>query len=167
MGDLKKVADDVTTKAALAAGKDAARRAVDDLLLSDEEKAQKEAERAAASKSRRTKILVYGVVGLLIVLGVVGLVVSYWHWFLLAGLVGLLALYGRHRLRKRLAARKESKTSLEAKRDDEPTRKLPERAVRLEGDPPADTDATRERAHAIEEQAIEDELAELKARLKQ
>lgn len=186
MSDLKNIADDITTKAALAAGKDAAERALEGLLTSDDEKAQKEAKRAAASKTRRFKLIAFGVVGLLLVVGLLGLFLSYWQWFLLAGVLGLGGLYGWYRVRKVLRARKKEAQpeALEAKAEheaaelrveeaDEPAPRDREelaeearrRAAELREQRAHDAQA-REEAQAIEEQQIDDELAAMKARLK-
>jgi hypothetical protein len=159
---LDKLVDKLTTKAALAAGKDA----VDDLLSSDDEKAQKETERAAEAKSKRQKRIAYAVVGLLIVIGVLGLMLSYWHWFLLAGLAGLAGIYGWRRLQARFADDADD----EAEANDASILKV---RVSDANDAPAEHDAeerardaraTKE-ARAIDEQEIDDELAAMKARL--
>ncbi len=177
MGDLKEIVDGVATKAAIAAGKDAAKRAAKELLSSDEDIAAKEPERDEQRKGRRTKLLVYGVLGLFLVVGVIGLLLSYWQWFLLAGLAGLGGLYGWWRLRKRLAARKEAAD--EASRaaqaaEAEATRRAAleetERARVASAKQLAEARAEEARAaleaRAADEQAVEDELAAMKARLK-
>ena len=165
MSDIRKLADDLTTKAAIEAGKGALSDAVDDLLSSDEEKERKEAERKAKSKSRRNKLILYGVIGLLIVVGVLGFVASYWHWFLIAGLLGAGGVYGWSRLKKRFGKEK----------DDEPEEIAQEEApkrVEIEPEDPEEQKAARlhaararAEAEAVEEQAIDDELAAMKARL--
>jgi hypothetical protein len=166
MADLKKLAEDATTKAMIAAGKDAARRAANDLLASEEAGEAKATADAGAKKSRRTKLIVFAVLGLFVLVGLVGLLLSYWQWFLLAGIVGIGGLYGYLRLRGRRAKAKEEEAArVEAARQAEET-KTKER-LRV-----ADADA-RERdaralaeARAAEAQAVEDELAALKARIK-
>ncbi|MBL8742388.1 MAG: hypothetical protein JNK04_14870, partial [Myxococcales bacterium] len=107
MADLKRLAEDATTKAAIAAGKDAAKRALDDLLSTDEEKAKREAEKAGEQKSRRWKYIALGVLALCLVVGVVGLMLKFWTYFLFAGVLGVAALYGWWRLRKRRSATKD------------------------------------------------------------
>ena len=57
MSDLDDVKSELATKAALSAGKDAAKRAVEDLFLSEEEKAEREAKRAEQSKGSRNKLI--------------------------------------------------------------------------------------------------------------
>lgn len=189
MADPRNVVDDLTTKAALAAGKDAARRAVEDLLSSDEEKAQKEAERVAQSKRRRNKLIAYGVVGLILVLGLVGMVLSYWPWFVLAGLVGVAGLYGRHRLRKRWREKREQRGELKAEQQQQKVRlpadrseALPRAGVEKPRDDRRDEDreldalalqearareaAARDQARVAEENEVDQELAAMKARLK-
>ncbi|MFO0619175.1 MAG: hypothetical protein U0414_41685 [Polyangiaceae bacterium] len=83
------MADDITTKAAIAAGRRAVKRAADDLLLSDDEKAARTAEEERAAKSRRWKWIAGLILAVVLVIGVVGLVLSYWYWFLLAGVLGV------------------------------------------------------------------------------
>lgn len=181
MADLDKLTDDLTTKAALAAGKNAAKRAVESLLSSDEEKAKQEAERAAKSKSGRNKLIAYGVVGLLILVGLFGMLVSYWQWFLLLGLLSAGGLYGWYRLRKRFRAKKDGDSEANeaaAKRgtsqlrvsDDESDNATHDRQqarVRPQdlAEQRAQQAAAREQASAVEEREIEDELAAMKARL--
>lgn len=183
MADRKRVSDDFATEAALAAGKSAAKRAVEDLLSTDEEKAQQEAEDAAKSKRKRTKLIAFGVVGLLIVLGVIGLVINYWQWFILAGVVGLVALFGYSRLRKRFRSKRdksEEPAQLSAKssakelpaRDDAKSSaldhdeaSLSERAGQIREER-ARAAAARKEARALEEHEVDEELAALKARLK-
>jgi hypothetical protein len=179
MEDLKQVADDLVAKAALSRAKDSAERALEDLVASDEDKAQRETERAAKSKSRRTKLIIYGVVGLLVVVGILGMVVSYWQWFLLAGLVGLMGLYGWHRLRKRLK-RKDGQDEAASAAKVERTADEPRARLATPREPEADEalvrearlreerarQVAREHAAASEAQEIEDELAQMKARLK-
>jgi hypothetical protein len=181
MADLKRATDELATQAALAAGRDAAKRLAGGLLSEDEASAPKDAERPAASKSRRNKLIAYGVFGLLIVFGVLGLVVSYWHWFLLLGALGLGGLYGWYRIRKRFASKDKPGETQASKakprvtgaraREDEgeesgPTAQALERKrVELPRAEPALDAAAREKAQAVEQQEIEDELAALKARL--
>lgn len=164
MADPKKVVDDLTAQAALAAGKDAARRAVEDLLSTDEEKAQKEAERAAQSKRRRNKLIAYSVVGLILVLGLVGMVLSYWQWFVLAGLVGVAGLYARHRLRKRWREKREQRGELKAAEEKQKLR-LPAEPRQVSPRAPAEKPRD-EQARLAEEKEVDQELAAMKARLK-
>lgn len=180
MADLKRLAEDATTRAAIAAGKDAAKRALDDIILSDEEKAKRETEKAEVQKSRRWKYIALGVLGLCLVVGVIGLVLSYWQYFLLAGLLGAGALYGWWRFRKSRSAAKEAKeAAVEAaakpaaiKAKAEPVRVVEEPEVDLAAQRAAAAQEARERAEAQREaraeaeRQIDDELAEMKARLK-
>jgi Flp pilus assembly protein TadB len=145
------MADDLTAKAALAAAKGAMQNALTEAMSSEDERKQRKAEQAALAKRRRTKLIVFGVVGLLLALGVIGLVVSYWQWFLLLGVLGLAALYGRHRWRKRR----------DAKHPDEAKAPRPVAVLGLtDGTPDRVTESTS--ADATE--SVEDELAALKAR---
>ena len=138
MVDLERETDDLAARATLAAGKDAAKR-------------------FAASKSRRNKLIAYGIFGLLIVLGVLGLVASYWHWFLLLAALGLVGLYGWHRIRKRLASKGKPEQATLSNRE--------RKRVELPREQPAVDASAREKAQAIEQQEIEDELAAMKTRL--
>lgn len=158
MSDLKRLTEDAMTRAA--------RRAVGDLLSSDAA-TKPTPEDAPRSNARRWKIgLVLGL-GLLVVLGLLGLALSYWLWFLGAGLLGLGGLYGWWRLRRRFAGRKEKRTAIEpvAPRVERilvaPIAPVAERP-RVESD--ADARALEEDG-ATRAQAIEEELAAMKARL--
>lgn len=155
MGDLKRASEELTAKAAFSAAKQAAERALEDALSSDEERAQRKVEQAALAKRKRTKLIVLGVVGFLLVLGVIGMVLSYWHWFLLLGLVGLLALYGRHRWRARREEKQETAASAPAEAAAPRALEPPVRVARRAAPEPREDDG----------EAIEDELARLKSRL--
>lgn len=167
--DPKKVVDELTAKAALSAGRDAARRAVEDLLSSDEEKAEREAERAAQAKRRRKKLLAWIVAGAILAIGLVGMMIHYWQWFILAGLVGLAGLYGWHRLKKRLRRPAPDGATAEAPRALEP-KKLrvtePEPSAEELRERRAREAVARAEARVAERHEVDDELAELKARLK-
>ena len=133
--------DDLRAKAAFALAK----RALDDATLSDEQRAKKD----ALAKRKRTKRIVQVAIGGLVVVGLIGLMLHYWYWSLLLGLVGAAALYGRHRWRARRALKKkpDAVAALEA-----PAAKV---RVEPEAAPAEDLDAS-----------IDEDLAELKARLK-
>lgn len=148
MSDLKKAAEELGATAALSQAKRAAGRALEDAFSTDEEREAREAREAEEQKKKRRKLLLYGVVGLFLVLGAVGLVLNYWQYFLLAGVVGLLGLYGRHRWRKRRAPKQSPAASKKA-----PERLAPKARVQ-----PA--------INALEpDRSVDDELAELKSRL--
>ncbi|MEM1033366.1 MAG: hypothetical protein AAGN82_23735 [Myxococcota bacterium] len=194
MSDLRReLKDELTSRAVGTAGRDAARRAVEDLLLSDDEKAARAQAELATRKRRRQKLLLYGVIGILLVVGVLGFLVSYWPYFLLAGGLGVAGLYGRHRWRQRKEARalassdETEKTTAAVTEDEGAARRIdvtpprpkstrPEAkskaTVRGDGDPgpSASTEAAdataRAEAAALEAQEIEDELAAMKARLR-
>jgi len=172
MADLKRLTEDATTKAALAAGKDAAKRALDDLLLTDEEKTKRDATEVEDKKSNRWKYLAIAVLGICLAVGFVGLMLSYWQWFLLAGVFGVAGLYAYWRLRK--SRKKEPvEAALPAKAAkaelEEPKARVAE-APRLSDAERLEAAATRARqqaeARAEAEQAVDDELAAMKARLK-
>jgi Flp pilus assembly protein TadB len=157
MADLDKITDELASKAVVAATKDAAKRTVEDLLATDEERAEREAERAASSKSRRNKLIIYGVLGSLLVVGLVGMVLNYWYWFILLGVAGLAGVYAWRKLIKHRAAKKA--------RIEEPIEAPAKKHI-------ADADARAGEARALaeaeveEEQQIEDELAAMKARIR-
>jgi hypothetical protein len=161
MVDLKKATDELTTKAAFDAAKNAAERALNDALSSDEERAQRKAEEEALAKRKRKKLLALTIVGLLVVLGLIGMVLSYWQWFLLAGLLGLAALYGRHRWRRRRAEKKDRAAEKLEQPSERPTAKdrkeLPAPPTRVASPAPTASPEPVEN--------VEDELAALKARL--
>ena len=163
MADRKNLGEDAATAALLAAGKDAAKRAALDLLSTDEERAAKQAEDARASKQRRWKLIGGGVLVLCVIIGVIGMLVSYWQWFLLAGVLGLGGMFGWWRLRKRLGARrtKQPEPARVEKTAEQPREKREARPRQVEED-----DAARALAEAeAETQSVEEELASMKARL--
>lgn len=178
MADLDKLTDELAGKAALATGMKVAKRALSDALLSDEERAARDAEEAKAKKGQQTKWIVYGVIGLLLVVGLIGLAVAYWYWFLLAGLAALGVLYGRHRWRKRREARGEIAPATDEDAELREEIELPRTSSRREAvrsapassraepaEPPAPRKPTAEEAEA-EAEAVDAELAAMKARLK-
>ena len=177
MSDLRTTADELATKAALAAGRDTARRAMDDLLSTDEEKAEKAEARYHASKSRRTKLIVFAVVGLLLVLGIVGFVLSYWQWFLLLGVAGVVGVVGWHRLRRRLKAGKGEPMAAVGSNEERRVKtraaseallgapRQPARMHAARGRQAHDDARVRDELRTAEEEAVEEELAAMKARL--
>jgi hypothetical protein len=153
--DDEKLTDDVRAKAAFAVAKHAVERALDDAMLSDEDRAKKRAEETSLARSKRNKRIAIGVIGGLLVIGVIGLMINYWYWALLLGLVGAAGWYARRRWRARSTSRK---------KPDEPVAKAkapseaPARKVRVEP-PPA-------RIEEPSDESIDDDLAALKARMK-
>ena len=176
MADLKDLAEGVATKASIAAGKDAAKRALDDLLLSDEEKAERAAVETRDSKGRRWKLVAIAVLGLFLIVGVIGLVLNYWQWFLAAGVLGLVGLYAWWRMRRRLGKKAEPAVETVA-----PARVATESPKeRLRAPDPAEAAEAQARAkearearakelaeaRAQSEAEVDEELAAMKARLK-
>lgn len=143
MSEDEKPAGDLRAKAAFALAK----RALDDALLGDEERAKRD----ALAKRNRTKRIVQIVIGALIVVGLIGLMLNYWYWALLLGLVGAAGFYARYRWRARRAARKKLEPAA-------PVEVAAPKRVRIE--PPARV------AEEASDESIDDDLAELKARLK-
>lgn len=174
MADLDKLTDELTGKAARAAGMSVAKRALQDALLTDDEREARDGDLASAKKSRRTKTIVYAAIGLLLFIGVIGLALSYWHWFLLAGVAGAAGLYVRSRLRKRRTPRGgdaelvESETSAveaAAARRERARSTAAQAAAQVEPEAPAPRRPTAEEAEADAE-AVDAELAAMKARLR-
>lgn len=155
MSDREKSVDELQAKAAFAVAKHAAERALGDALLGDEERAKRRTTEHALSRRKRSTRIALVAVGLLLVVGLVGLMLHYWYWALLLGFVGVGGLYGRHRWRARRASR-ERKPEVAAAREAPAvkTRIAPE--PRLAPAPAAE----------IDEASIDDDLAELKARMK-
>lgn len=137
MSDPEKPADDVRAEAAFAMAKHAFERALVD-----------PAEQAALARRKRNKRIAQVAIGALVVVGLLGLMLNYWYWSLLLGLVGVVALYARHRWRARRAASK-----------------LPKTVTRSQTvAPKVRVEAEAERA-VEPDSSVEDELAELKSRL--
>jgi hypothetical protein len=129
-----KLADEAGAKVALAIAKTAAARALEEGL----------------DRRKRNKRIVVAVIGLLVAVGLIGLLLHYWYWSLLLGLVGAAALYGRHRWRASRARR--------LKPEEVAAHELPPKKVRIDPAPSPPT--------VNEEEGVDEELAELKARLK-
>ena len=104
--------------------------------------AERALERETSTPRKRNKRIVQAVIGALVVVGLIGLMLHFWYWSLLLGLVGVVGLYGRHRWRARRALREKPE--------------VPALKARIE----------TEVAPAAKEDAVDDDLAELKARLK-
>jgi len=138
-------------KSAFAAAKQAAERALDDALLSDEERQKRRAAEGALARRKRNVRIARVAVGSLLAVGLVGLMLHYWYWALLLGLVGVAALYGRHRWRARRASR--------AKPEAAAPREAPVVKARVAPDPVRVEDP-------VADASVDDDLAELKARLK-
>jgi hypothetical protein len=176
--DVADLDKEILARAALAAGKDAAKRKLDEVL--GDEAPEKDAPKdEKSSKSRRWKIAIIAVLVLALGIGLVGLMISYWQWFLAAGVVGLAALYGYYRWRRR---KRDTETEAEAEAPARAAKEEPKARVA----PLEDQDevalralerekAARERARQAEaarearaqmEQEVDDELAAMKARLK-
>ena len=150
-----KATDDLRARAAFAVAKHAVERALDDAMLSDEDRAKKRAEETALSRSKRNKRIAIGVIGLLLLIGVIGLVLNYWYWALLLGLLGAGGWYARRRWRARKSAKKSPKKLEPATTQ----REAPvARKVRVEPRPAPVAEPSDE--------SIDDDLAELKARMK-
>jgi hypothetical protein len=176
--DVADLDKEILARAALAAGKDAAKRKLDE-VLGDEAPEKGAPKDEKSSKSRRWKIAIIAVLVLALGIGLVGLMISYWQWFLAAGVVGLATLYGYYRWRRR---KRDTKTEAEAEAPARAAKEEPKARVA----PLEDQDevalralerekAARERARQAEaarearaqvEQEVDDELAAMKARLK-
>jgi Flp pilus assembly protein TadB len=160
MAERKRLVEDAAARALVAAGKDAAKRAADDLLSSEDERSSEELERKGSSK--RWKLIGIGLLALFLVVGVIGMVMSYWPWFLLAGVVGLAGAVGWRRLSKRRAAKRAPRPTLEARIEPEKAAALRPRVVVADEPQEAEKRVARELEEA---QAVDEELAAMKARL--
>lgn len=170
MANFDKLTDELAGKAVLATGVSAAKRALQDALLTEDERAAREAELARTKKSGRTKLIAYAVIGLMLVIGAIGLALSYWHWFLLAGLASAAALYARSRLRKRREPRAEVAVPVEREviaAPDSVPRVLARREppTKLATELPTPRPPPAEDAE-VEAEAVDAELAAMKARLR-
>jgi len=151
-----KATDDLRAKAAFAVAKHAVERALDDAMLSNEERTKKRAEESSLARSKRNKRIAIGIIGLLLLIGVIGLVLNYWYWALLLGVVGAAGWYARRRWRARGGA---AKKKVERKKvEPAALREAPARKVRVEPRPAPIAEPSDE--------SIDDDLAELKARMK-
>lgn len=148
MSDAEKSANELRAKAAFAVAK----HALDDALLSDEDRAKRD----ALARRKRSKRFAQVVIGSLLVVGLVGLVLHYWYWALLLGFIGAAGLYVRHRWRARRAARETKKEK--KKPEVAATREAPALKARIAPEPRV--------ADEVLEASVDDDLAELKARLK-
>ena len=146
-------ADDLRAKAAFAVAKHAVERALDDAMLSDEERAKRRAEETSLARSKRNKRIALGVIGALLLIGLVGLMLNYWYWALLLGVVGAAGWYARRRWRARAASREKIVAPVA-------TREAPARKVRVE--PRAARQVTAEPS----DESIDADLAELKSRMR-
>ena len=144
MSDDEKPADDLRAKTALAVATHALERAL-----------EAPAERDALARRKRNKRIAQIAIGALVGGGLLGLMLHYWYWSLLLGVLGVAGLYGRRRWR----ARRESRKKLEAAAPREARAARAARApkVRVAPEPPPAEEL---------DSSVDDELAELKARLK-
>ena len=141
--------------AALAAGKAMAKRALDDLTLSPEQKQQRAHEDEAKRRSRKIKIILGGVIGIVAVLSLMSVLAALWKYAV--GLLLVLGIGGAGWLfdKPKLAALKARATArLEAKKADERAASEAEAKAKAEA---AAADAAR-----AKQQKLEDELAALK-----
>jgi hypothetical protein len=171
MADLEKLRDEAAARAALSTVKNAARRALDDLTMSDEEKAAREAERARASRVGRWKLIAGGVVAVLALLALLSLLAKLWAWLVGLALVAALAYAGYFYLRPKLFGRKVrvelgSKAPPVDERPAQPEAIDPALAAEALRKQEAEAEAARARAKVLREQAIDDELAALKSKVK-
>lgn len=155
--------EDPRAKAAFAVAKHAVERALDDAMLSDEERAKRRAEETALARGNRNKRIAQIVIGGLIVIGLIGLILNYWYWALLLGVVGAGGWYLRRRWRARRAERKKEPKQATRSRDAKPEpaalREAPARK-RVKIEEPARAPAE------VSDESIDEDLAELKARMK-
>ena len=171
MSDFKKLRDEAAAKAALSTVKDAARRAFDDLTMSDEDKALREAERAREAKLRKWKLIGGAVVAVLALLAILSILAKLWAWIvglaLLAGLAYAVyffvwpKLFGP-KVRVEVEATPAPPEPVRAPREE----LEPEVEAEAQREQEAEAEAARARAKVLQERAIDDELAALKAKVK-
>ena len=152
MADPKDLKRELTTRALLEAGKDAAKRAIEDFTLTDDEKAARDAERAEAAKRRRWKWIAIGVVGLVLVISLIFLLAKIWMWILGFALLAAASVAIYFYARRKWQSLREP-TVRELPKPEE-TRPEPRRVS--EPPPVIDRDAR--------ERQIDEELAALKAK---
>jgi hypothetical protein len=172
VADFKKLRGQASAKAALGAAKDAARRAFDDLTMTDEQKAIRAAEEAQQARIRKWKWIAGGVVAVLVFLAVMSILAKLWAWIVLLAVIAAVGYAGFWFVTSKLKPKVEVAEVREK-------RELP--AARIEAPEEAEDFEAREReaeqaerhaaearraAAAAKEQAIEDELAALKAKNK-
>ena len=157
MADPKDLKRELTTKALLDAGRDAAKRAIEDFTLSDDEKAAREAERAAEAKRRRWKWIAIGVGALVLVISLIFLLAQIWMWILGIAVVAAIAVAIYYYAQRKWRAMREPKVRELPKSEEivEETRPAP----RIAKDVPVIDHDARERQ-------IDEELAALKAKTK-
>ena len=144
MADLK----DLSSQAAVSAGKDMAKRALEDLTLSPEEKAKRDEERAGARKRTLIKWGAIGVVGVLALVSLVGALASLWYYALGLLVVGGLGAGAYFYAKPKVRALREKAQARLAARSAAEEQEARERAVRD--------------AAAAKQKKLEDELAALK-----
>lgn len=168
MADFKKLADEAAAKAALASVKDAARRAIEDLTTTDEERALREAERAKEARVRKWKWIAGAVVGVLAFFAILSILAKLWVWVVGLALLAALAYAIYFYVRPKVTAVKVRVVErLEESRAEEAEQQASEDAERraAEAAKANARAAEAEKAAAIaREQAIDDELAALKAK---
>jgi len=172
VADFKKLADQASAKAALDAAKGAARRAFDDLTMSDEDKALRAAEEEKQARIRKWKWIAGGVVAVLVFLAVMSILAKLWAWIVLLAVIAVVGYAGFWFVTSKLKPKVEvaevrEKKELPAARIEAPaeTEDFEARAREAEQAERRAADARRAEA-AAKEQAIEDELAALKAKNK-
>lgn len=168
MSDRKKLGDDPTVRAALAAGKNAARRVYEDLTLTDDEKAAREVERARARRVLKWKLAIGAVVAVVVVATIVALLAKIWLWLLGLVFIGAIAAALWFWVRPKLAgpAKERPVAQLPAPRDDEAAAEEAARVEAAQAREAASRAREEEAARIAREKAIDDELAALKARAK-
>jgi hypothetical protein len=148
----KDLKGELTTRALLAAGKDAAKRAIEDFTLTDEEKAARDAERALEAKRRRWKWIAIAVGSLILMLAIVFLIAKIWMWVLGLALVAAAGVAIYYFAQRKWRAMREPVVKVLPK-------ELPKtQAERRVSEPPPVID------HDAREKQIDAELAALKAK---
>jgi hypothetical protein len=153
--DAEQWAQDLATKAALSAGRTAAKAAIEDVWATDAEKAARAEARERTTKTRLVVAVVVATMGAVLVIAIFQFLAQLWlcaiGGVIVAGVVGVAALLLRPRfeaLRTRLAARRASQAA--------------ERAVLDAQQRERQQLAAAHEARTLAAQKIDDDLARLK-----
>jgi hypothetical protein len=185
VADRKRTSEDIAARVVVAAGKEVGKKALDRVLPPDETDADEDGDDKPKRK-RRGWLIAGGIAALLVVIGVIGLVMAYWQWFLLAGVLGLAGIIGYYRVRRRFSSKKKKNKNKSADGSEAAStrveREAPKRRVAEDKD--EETAAAKARAAEVarareleaardaaaereaREREVDEELAAMKARIK-
>lgn len=170
MADFKKLADEAAAKAALKSVKGRVQSAFEELTMTEEERALREAERAREAKLTKYKWIAGAILAVLVFLAVMSILAKLWAWFVGLAILGGIAYAIYFYLRPRVkAVQVKAERVLEKHREEEPKEEAhdEERELRIAEEEQKTAEQNRKaalEAAAAREQAIDDELAALKAK---